>query len=132
MTRPIRWDIIADNYDQVIRYATAIREGTASTEAVLSRFTRSATHPGARAGRQDGALAACRAFRGLAELGEDGRCRLTAPLSRAMAISDCGWAPPGGGNAKTPAARPVNRRGIAAGFCSSLSHLLRPGSPQQG
>jgi TnpA family transposase len=45
MTRPIRWDIIADNYDQVIRYATAIREGTASTEAVLSRFTRSASHP---------------------------------------------------------------------------------------
>ncbi len=45
LTRPIRWDIIADNYDQVIRYATAIREGTASTEAVLSRFTRSATHP---------------------------------------------------------------------------------------
>jgi TnpA family transposase len=45
LTRPIRRDIIADNYDQVIRYATAIREGTASTEAVLSRFTRSATHP---------------------------------------------------------------------------------------
>jgi len=36
---------IAENYDQVIHYATAIREGTASTEAVLSRFTRSATHP---------------------------------------------------------------------------------------
>ena len=45
LTRPVRWDLIADNYDQVIRYATAIREGTASTEAVLSRFTRSATHP---------------------------------------------------------------------------------------
>jgi Tn3 transposase DDE domain len=45
LTRPIRWDLIADNYDQVIRHATAIREGTASTEAVLSRFTRSATHP---------------------------------------------------------------------------------------
>jgi TnpA family transposase len=45
LTRPIRWDIIAANYDQVIRYATAIREGTASAEAVLSRFTRSATHP---------------------------------------------------------------------------------------
>jgi TnpA family transposase len=41
----VRWDLIADNYDQVIRYATAIGEGTASTEAVLSRFTRSATHP---------------------------------------------------------------------------------------
>jgi TnpA family transposase len=45
LTRPIRWDLIASNYDQVIRYAAAIREGTASTEAVLSRFTRSATHP---------------------------------------------------------------------------------------
>jgi TnpA family transposase len=45
LTRPIRWDLISENYDQVIRYATAIREGTASTEAVLSRFTRSATHP---------------------------------------------------------------------------------------
>ena len=45
LTRPIRWDLIASNYDQVIKYATAIREGTASTEAVLSRFTRSATHP---------------------------------------------------------------------------------------
>lgn len=42
LTRPVRWDLIAANYDQVIRYATAIREGTASTEAVLSRFTRSA------------------------------------------------------------------------------------------
>jgi hypothetical protein len=29
----------------IYAYATAIREGTASTEAVLSRFTRSATHP---------------------------------------------------------------------------------------
>jgi TnpA family transposase len=45
LTRPVRWDLISENYDQVIRYATAIREGTASTEAVLSRFTRSATHP---------------------------------------------------------------------------------------
>jgi TnpA family transposase len=45
LTRPVRWDLVADNYDQLIRYATAIREGTASTEAVLSRFTRSATHP---------------------------------------------------------------------------------------
>jgi hypothetical protein len=45
MTRPIRWDLIDANYDQVIKYATAIWDGTASTEAVLSRFTRSATHP---------------------------------------------------------------------------------------
>lgn len=46
LTRPIRWDIIAQQYDQMIRYATAIRVGTASTEAILRRFTRAnATHP---------------------------------------------------------------------------------------
>jgi TnpA family transposase len=43
--RTIRWDLIAANYDQVIKYATAIRTGTASTEAILSRFTRAASHP---------------------------------------------------------------------------------------
>nr|WP_043175317.1 Tn3 family transposase [Streptomyces sp. NRRL B-24484] len=42
MTRPIRWEVIAANWDQVIKYATAIRTGTASTEAILSRFTRAA------------------------------------------------------------------------------------------
>lgn len=45
MTRPVRWDIIAANYDQVVKYATAIRTRTASTEAILSRFTRTASHP---------------------------------------------------------------------------------------
>ncbi|MGI5372687.1 Tn3 family transposase [Streptomyces sp. CA-251387] len=45
LTRPIRWDVIAANYDQVITYATAIRTGTASAEAILSRFTRAASHP---------------------------------------------------------------------------------------
>ncbi|MEU4494214.1 Tn3 family transposase [Streptomyces sp. NPDC023998] len=45
LTRPIRWDVIDANYDQVIKYATAIRTGTASTEAVLARFTRAAAHP---------------------------------------------------------------------------------------
>ncbi|MFI7114817.1 Tn3 family transposase [Nonomuraea sp. NPDC050227] len=45
LTRPVRWDLIARNYDQVIKYATAIRTGTASAEAILSRFTRSASHP---------------------------------------------------------------------------------------
>jgi TnpA family transposase len=29
----------------MIKYATAIRQGTASTEAILCRFTRSASHP---------------------------------------------------------------------------------------
>jgi len=45
LTRPIRWDLVEQNYDQMIKYATAIRQGTASTEAVLRRFTRSASHP---------------------------------------------------------------------------------------
>jgi TnpA family transposase len=45
LTRPIRWDLIASQYDSMIKYATAIRVGTASTEAILRRFTRAATHP---------------------------------------------------------------------------------------
>ncbi|MEU6011905.1 hypothetical protein [Streptomyces sp. NPDC047453] len=35
---------LVHNYDQVIKYATAIRTGSASTEAILSRFTRAATY----------------------------------------------------------------------------------------
>ncbi|MDQ3677996.1 MAG: Tn3 family transposase [Actinomycetota bacterium] len=45
MTRPIRWELIEQNYDQLVKYATAIRVGTASTEAILRRFTRNASHP---------------------------------------------------------------------------------------
>jgi len=40
LTRPIRWDVIGEQYDQMIKYATAIRSGTASTEAILRRFTK--------------------------------------------------------------------------------------------
>jgi len=45
LTRPIRWELIAQQYDQLIKYATAIRTGTATTEAILRRFTRNASHP---------------------------------------------------------------------------------------
>ncbi len=46
LSRPILWDIIVEQYDQMIKYATAIRAGTASTEAILRRFTRAnAIHP---------------------------------------------------------------------------------------
>ena len=45
LTRPVRWDIIEQQYDQMIKYATAIRLGTATTEAILRRFTENATHP---------------------------------------------------------------------------------------
>jgi TnpA family transposase len=45
MTRPIRWELIEQNYDMLVKYATAISVGTASTEAILRRFTRNASHP---------------------------------------------------------------------------------------
>ena len=45
LTRPVRWDVIANNYDLMMKYATAIRLRTASTEALLRRFTSETTHP---------------------------------------------------------------------------------------
>jgi TnpA family transposase len=45
MTRPIRWELIEHNYDILVKHATAIMVGTASTEAILRRFTRNASHP---------------------------------------------------------------------------------------
>ncbi|MFL6055023.1 MAG: Tn3 family transposase [Actinoallomurus sp.] len=45
LTRPIRPDIIENNYDLIIKYATAIRQGTASTETLLRRFQGETTHP---------------------------------------------------------------------------------------
>ena len=38
-TRPIRWDLIAQQYDQMIRYDTALRLGTTDAETILRRFT---------------------------------------------------------------------------------------------
>jgi TnpA family transposase len=40
LTRPIRWDLIEQHYDEMIRYATALRLGTAESEAILQRFTK--------------------------------------------------------------------------------------------
>ncbi|REK86483.1 hypothetical protein DY245_32025 [Streptomyces inhibens] len=45
LTRPIRWELITQQYDQMIKYAIAIRARTASTEAILRRLTRNASHP---------------------------------------------------------------------------------------
>ena len=49
LLRPIRWEYIAQEHDQMMKYATAIRVGTASTEATCGAFTRNATHPTYRA-----------------------------------------------------------------------------------
>lgn len=40
LTRPINWEMIRQQYDQMMKYATALRLGTAETEAILKRFTR--------------------------------------------------------------------------------------------
>lgn len=46
LTRPINWELIRQQYDQMIKYATALRLGTAEPEAILRRFTRSnVKHP---------------------------------------------------------------------------------------
>ena len=50
LSRPIRWDLIAQQYDPMVKYATALRLGTAETEAILRRFTRqNVQHPTYRA-----------------------------------------------------------------------------------
>ncbi|SLJ60856.1 Tn3 family transposase [Mycobacteroides abscessus] len=40
LTRPIRWDLITNQYDQMVKYAIALRLGTAESESILRRFTR--------------------------------------------------------------------------------------------
>ncbi len=40
LTRQIDWNIIKEQYDQMIKYTTALRLGTAETEAIMKRFTR--------------------------------------------------------------------------------------------
>ena len=40
LTRNINWELIRQQYDQMIKYATALRLGTAETESILRRFTR--------------------------------------------------------------------------------------------
>ena len=50
MTRPINWELISQQYDEMIKYATAMKQGTANPEAILRRFTRNnIQHPTYRA-----------------------------------------------------------------------------------
>ena len=41
LTKPIDWELIRQQYDQMIKYVTAVRLGTAETELILRRFVRS-------------------------------------------------------------------------------------------
>ncbi len=46
LTRAINWELIRQQYDQMVKYATALRLGTAEPEAILRRFTRNnPSHP---------------------------------------------------------------------------------------
>jgi TnpA family transposase len=46
LTRPIRWDLIAQQYDEMVKHAVALKMGTATPEAILKRFnSHNVTHP---------------------------------------------------------------------------------------
>ncbi|MBY0462567.1 MAG: Tn3 family transposase [Alphaproteobacteria bacterium] len=46
LTRPIRWNLIQEQYDQIVKFTTALRLGTADAESILRRFTsNNAQHP---------------------------------------------------------------------------------------
>jgi TnpA family transposase len=46
LTKPIDWELIRQQYDSMIHYVTAVRLGTAETEAILRRFTKNnVQHP---------------------------------------------------------------------------------------
>ena len=78
LTRAIDWDLIAQQYDPMVQYATALRLGTAQTEDILRRFTRSTVqHP---------------VYRALAELGKAQKtiflCRYLASLELRREINE--------------------------------------------
>lgn len=50
LTRPINWPLIRQQYNEMVKFATAIRLRTADTESILKRFTRhNVQHPTYRA-----------------------------------------------------------------------------------
>lgn len=50
LTRPIQWELIEQQYDEMIKLATALKLGTADAEGILRRFTRmNVQHPTYRA-----------------------------------------------------------------------------------
>ncbi len=46
LTRAINWELIIQQYDEMIKYTTALKQGTAEPEAILRRFTKNnVQHP---------------------------------------------------------------------------------------
>lgn len=50
LTKPIQWDLIQQQYDEMVKYTTALRIGSADPESILRRFTKNnVQHPTYRA-----------------------------------------------------------------------------------
>jgi TnpA family transposase len=39
LTRPLRWDLVEQQYDEMIKSAVGLKDGTASADAILKRFS---------------------------------------------------------------------------------------------
>jgi TnpA family transposase len=44
-SKAIRWDLIREHYDELVKYATALKQGTVDPETFLRRFTREGPQP---------------------------------------------------------------------------------------
>ena len=104
LTRPINWELIRQQYDEMVKYATALRLGTAETEAILRRFTRTnVQHP---------------TYKALAELGKAVKtiflcrylqrgCRSGARSTRGSTSSRTGTAPTASSSSRKAASSPA-------------------------
>jgi hypothetical protein len=115
--RTINWELIAQQYDQIVKYTTALRLGTAEAEQVLRRFPRrpQAPHlPGDRRAGARGAHGVCvRLPRGCRDAARDPRrtpgcgeleLREQGPLLRqGRRPGRCGQGIPGGPRRTGPA-----------------------------
>ena len=45
MSRAIRWELIREHYDELVKYATALKRGTVDPETLLRRFTKEGAQP---------------------------------------------------------------------------------------
>lgn len=43
--KPIDWDLIRQQYDEMVKYATALRLSVADTESILKQFSKNTSHP---------------------------------------------------------------------------------------
>lgn len=45
LSSAIRWDLIREHYDELVKYATALKQGTVDSETLLRRFTKEGPQP---------------------------------------------------------------------------------------